>query len=156
MQITASNQVRVGNTSVSSIGGQVGWTTFSDERIKTAIKEDIVGLDFIMRLRPVSYIYDYARFFQLTSGKPFAGNAGDNPNSNIRFSGFIAQEVEAAAKVVQYDFSGIDKPVNANTPYGIRYAEMVVPLVKAMQEMKQLIDNQQLEIEALKQLLKSK
>jgi trimeric autotransporter adhesin len=152
--ITASNQVRVGNTSVNSIGGQVGWTTFSDERVKKDIREDIHGLDFIMRLRPVSYNYDYNGLYKLQTGIAKTGMEIDNPNAGIRFSGFLAQEVEQAAVAAQYNFSGVDKPVNDNTPYGIRYAEMVVPLVKAMQEMKLLIDRQQAEIEALKKQLK--
>jgi trimeric autotransporter adhesin len=152
--ITASNQVRVGNTSVNSIGGQVGWTTFSDERVKKDIREDIHGLDFIMRLRPVSYNYDPNSLYRLQTGIAKTGMEIDNPNTGVRFSGFLAQEVEQAAIDAQYNFSGVDKPVNANTPYGIRYAEMVVPLVKAMQEMKLLIDKQQAEIEALKKLIK--
>jgi trimeric autotransporter adhesin len=152
--ITASNQVRVGNTSVNSIGGQVGWTTFSDERIKKDIREDIHGLDFIMRLRPVSYNYDYNGLYKLQTGIAKTGLDTDNPNAGTRFSGFLAQEVEQAAIAAQYNFSGVDKPANANTPYGIRYAEMVVPLVKAMQEMKLLLDKQQAEIEALKKQIK--
>ncbi len=152
--ITASNQVRVGNTSVNSIGGQVGWTTFSDERVKKDIREDIHGLDFIMRLRPVTYHYDYNGLYKLQTGIAKTGIDTDNPNAGTRFSGFLAQEVEQAAIAAQYNFSGVDKPANENTPYGIRYAEMVVPLVKAMQEMKQLIDKQQAEIEALKKLIK--
>ena len=52
---TASNQVRIGNTSVTSIGGQVEWTAFSDGRFKKDIKEDVSGLEFIKELRPVSY-----------------------------------------------------------------------------------------------------
>jgi trimeric autotransporter adhesin len=152
--ITASNQVRVGNTSVNSIGGQVGWTTFSDERIKKDIREDVRGLDFIMRLRPVSYFYDANGLYKLQTNVEKTGLDIDNPNTGTRFSGFLAQEVEQAAIAAQYNFSGVDKPANANTPYGIRYAEMVVPLVKAMQEMKQLLDKQQAEIEALKKQLK--
>jgi trimeric autotransporter adhesin len=152
--ITASNQVRVGNTSVNSIGGQVGWTTFSDERIKKDIREDVHGLDFIMRLRPVSYNYDYNGLYRLQTGIAKTGLDTDNPDAGTRFSGFLAQEVEQAAIAAQYNFSGVDKPANANTPYGIRYAEMVVPLVKAMQEMKLLLDKQQAEIEALKKQLK--
>ncbi len=152
--ITASNQVRVGNTSVNSIGGQVGWTTFSDVRIKKDIKEDIPGLGFIMRLRPVSYFYDSEALYQLQTGIKRAPEAGNTDNAT-RFSGFIAQEVEQAAVAAQYAFSGVDKPANDHTPYGLRYAEMVVPLVKAMQEMKQLIDRQQQEIESLKTAVKT-
>lgn len=43
--ITASNQVRIGNSSVSSIGGQVGWTTLSDARFKRNIKENVPVLN---------------------------------------------------------------------------------------------------------------
>jgi hypothetical protein len=57
-------------------------------------------------------------------------------------SGFIAQEVEAAALAVGYDFHGVDKPKNENSHYGLRYAEFVVPLVKAVQEQQEVIDAQ--------------
>ena len=57
-------------------------------------------------------------------------------------SGFIAQEVENAAKEVGFDFSGVDKPKNENDRYGLRYAEFVVPLVKAMQEQQKIIEDQ--------------
>ena len=60
-------------------------------------------------------------------------------NAQTIFSGFIAQEVENAAKATGYDFSGIDKPKNENDIYGLRYAEFVVPLVKAVQEQQQMI-----------------
>ena len=58
-------------------------------------------------------------------------------------SGFIAQEVEKAAQDLGYDFSGVDKPQNDKDSYGLRYAEFVVPLVKAVQEQQAMI--QQLE-----------
>lgn len=149
--ITASNQVRVGNTSVNSIGGQVGWTTFSDERVKKNIREDVAGLNFIMLLKPVTYNYDEEKLIQLQTGKFTTPVPAGNPNTGIRFSGFLAQQVASAAQSVNFDFSGIDKPANPNTPYGIRYAEMVVPLVKAIQELKIIIDRQQQEIQQLKE-----
>ena len=36
----------------------------------------------------------------------------------IDYSGFIAQEVEASAQSIGYDFSGVDKPKNENDFYG--------------------------------------
>ena len=147
VEITANNQVRIGNTNVSSIGGQVGWTTFSDARIKKNIREDVPGLSFIEQLKPVTYNYDLQSMKRIQDGKGLTDNSGFE---NIRFTGLLAQEVEAAAKKIGYDFSGIDKPANPQTPYGIRYAELVVPMIKAMQEMKALIDKQQKEIDELK------
>jgi len=51
------------------------------------------------------------------------------------YTGFVAQEVEQAAKELNYEFSGVDAPKNENDVYGLRYAEFVVPLVKAVQEL---------------------
>jgi hypothetical protein len=40
--------------------------------------------------------------------------------------------VEKAAKELNYDFSGVDVPKNDRGIYGLRYADFVVPVVKAM------------------------
>jgi TolA-binding protein len=64
-------------------------------------------------------------------------------------SGFIAQEVEAAALSIGYDFHGVDKPQNDTSHYGLRYADFVVPLVKAVQEQQKQIENYELRIENL-------
>lgn len=66
------------------------------------------------------------------------------------YTGFVAQDVEKAAKEVGYDFSGVETPPNDCTPYSIRYAEFVVPLVKGMQEQQGMIENQNKIIELLK------
>jgi hypothetical protein len=54
-----------------------------------------------------------------------------------KHTGFVAQEVEEAANQLNYDFGGVDKPKNDKDFYGLRYAEFVVPLVKAVQELNQ-------------------
>ena len=66
--------------------------------------------------------------------------------AKVKYTGFVAQEVEQAAKKLGYDFSGVDVPKSKDGMYGLRYAEFVVPLVKAVQE-------QQKEIEELKELV---
>ena len=60
---------------------------------------------------------------------------GRNEKEQIIYTGFIAQDVETAAKEIGYDFSAVDKPQNESSLYGLRYAEFVVPLVKAVQEL---------------------
>ena len=45
--VGASNHVHIGNSSVTSIGGQVGWSTLSDARIKNNIHQNVPGLAFI-------------------------------------------------------------------------------------------------------------
>jgi hypothetical protein len=154
--ITSSNQVRIGNSSVTSIGGYTNWTNISDGRFKKNITENISGLDFIRRLRPVSYTLDvrginiYLRPNQKEDDKDGIIEKGISEKEKIIYSGFIAQEVEQAAKQVGYDFSGVDAPKNDKDLYGLRYAEFVVPLVKAVQEQQQQIEELKKEIALLR------
>jgi trimeric autotransporter adhesin len=67
----------------------------------------------------------------------------------ILLTGFVAQEVEQAAAATGFDFSGVDKPKNDSGLYALRYAEFVVPLVKAMQEQQQLITDLQKKVQSL-------
>jgi hypothetical protein len=55
----------------------------------------------------------------------------------------VAQEVEEAAKKINYEFSGVDAPKSKDGIYGLRYAEFIVPLVKSVQELGK--KNQELE-----------
>lgn len=150
--VTGFNRVQIGNNNVTSIGGQVGWTTFSDGRFKKNINENIPGLDFILKLRPVSYTTDITalkQFIGVEEIKKIKESRGEtfeiakaDYQETIHYSGFIAQEVETVAKQLGFSFSGIDIPTNDKSPYGIRYAEFVVPLVKAVQEQQKIIEEQ--------------
>jgi len=59
---------------------------------------------------------------------------------------FICMKVIAIAVLLlffqpvfsQYDFSGVDVPKNDKDLYGLRYADFVVPLVKAVQELSKM------------------
>jgi hypothetical protein len=140
---TASNQVWLGNTDVTSIGGQVGWTIFSDGRYKKNIKENVSGLAFIKSLRPITYTVDTKslREYLIRDIKKADANKllpDDNiteESGKIIYNGFIAQEVEEAAKKLGFEFSGVDKPKTKDGLYGLRYDNFVVPLVKAVQEL---------------------
>lgn len=145
--INQSNAVHLGNTAVTSIGGWVGWSTFSDLRTKMNITEEVVGLPFILKLRPVTYHYDVEVINKKLGIMPDKNPATEKMNqvaftrkSAITYSGFIAQEVEAAATVNNYSFSGIEKPQNGEGYYSLRYESFVVPLVKAVQEQQSQIN----------------
>ncbi len=145
--VDASDKVRIGNTSVSSIGGQVSWTSFSDARIKDNVQENIPGLEFINELRPVTFHYNVNKEDALLGINDTIQADGKFDIEQMQFSGFLAQEVEAAANKIDYDFSGVDKSGNI---MGLRYAEFVVPLVKAVQELDERNNELQSENEALK------
>ena len=152
--ITASNQIRLGNNSVSSIGGYTNWTNVSDARFKKDVRENVVGLPFIMKLRPVTYRLDMDAIakFNKTPDSLRLPEAEKQKAAELQ-TGFIAQEVEQAARSVGYDFHGVDKPKNENDYYGLRYAEFVVPLVKAAQEQQKMLEKKQKEIDKLKQTI---
>lgn len=141
---SASNQVRIGNSEVTSIGGFADWTNVSDGRFKQNVSENVIGLDFIKALRPVTYTMDlhaiddwWAENYSLRdSSLAVLGYEGEK----IVHTGFVAQEVEATAKALGYEFSGVDAPKNEKDFYGLRYSTFVVPLVKAVQEQQVQID----------------
>ncbi len=64
-------------------------------------------------------------------------------STNIRHSGFIAQEVEKAAIASGYDFDGLYLPEQGKDYYSLSYSQFVVPLIKGMQEQQALIEGQQ-------------
>jgi trimeric autotransporter adhesin len=148
VNISASSQARIGNATVTSIGGFANWTNVSDKRFKKDINYNSVpGLDFIKKLQPVTYHLDM-NAIALWQKKPNSLRFVENERikENQLQTGFIAQEVEIAARELGFEFSGVDAPKNKDDFYGLRYAEFVVPLVKSVQE-------QQDQIEELKKQL---
>lgn len=156
--VNAGSKVRIGNSTVTVIEGQVAYTWPSDGRFKENITEEVKGLAFIKLLRPVVYNFNTKKFEEFLTknmsaeqkqlhleGKDFA------PSTAVRQSGFIAQEVEQAAKKSDYNFNGIHVPENDNDNYSLAYAEFVVPLVKGMQEQQKMIEDQKMMIEKLQQ-----
>lgn len=130
--LAPNHEVFFGNAATTTIGSSVNWTATSDGRFKKNIQENIPGLAFINALRPVSYQFDAEKLAEFIGGKT---NDFSEKETTI-YSGFIAQEVEAAAQYIGYDFSGVKIPQNPESQiYGLRYAAFTVPLVKAVQEL---------------------
>jgi hypothetical protein len=161
-RVDASNKVRIGNTAVKSIGGQVGWTTFSDGRYKRDIKENVPGLAFINILHPITYTVNVKgldEYYNKGAKQPEESidekakaliDKASEDAGKIVHTGFVAQEVEAAAKKLNYDFGGVDKPQNTDGLYGLRYEEFIMPLVKAVQELSAKNEDLQKQIDELK------
>jgi hypothetical protein len=154
--VTASNMVRIGNSSVTVIQGQVPFTTPSDGRFKFNVREEVKGLDFILKLRPVTYQFNTKKeedFIKgvMNEGAPVVYNEA----MMVRRTGFIAQEVEKAAKMTGYDFDGLRVPKTDKEYYSLSYASFVVPLVKAVQEQQGMIDELRQEIKELRQSIEA-
>ncbi len=150
-----SNTIEIGNSSITWIGGQVNWNTYSDESIKDDIQANVPGLSFIKKLRPVSYRLNIHRQNKICGIEDTVQFEGRYAIENKIQTGFLAQEVERAAKEINYDFSGVSAPKGNAKLYSLAYAEFVVPLVKAVQEQQTIIEKQQQQIDALMQDMKT-
>ncbi|WP_170826816.1 tail fiber domain-containing protein [Flavobacterium caeni] len=157
---SASNMVELGNASVTAIRAQVtGITAYSDRRIKNNIQENVPGLSFIGKLRPVTYNLDLHKqnemLYRGDKDKEDFDWEGKYDIEKIKQTGFIAQEVAQAAQEINYDFNGVDVPKNAENLYSVNYTSFVVPLVKAVQEQQQIIEGQNEKISDLEARLKA-
>ncbi len=133
---TGSNQVRIGNTAVTSVSAQVAFTTTSDQRWKSNIQKSNLGLEFIKQLNPVFYT---RKDVTINDGKTTILETTSNPTTEY---GFIAQELETTLNKFDASNNGIISKDDAGM-YGVRYNDLIAPMVKAIQE-------QQAQIELLK------
>ncbi|MGB8195274.1 MAG: tail fiber domain-containing protein [Chitinophagaceae bacterium] len=99
----ASNKVRIGNSAVTVIEGQVPFTTPSDGRFKFQVQDDVKGLDFILQLHPVTYQFDAKRFDEHLYP--------ENKNQEIGFD--ISKDPSKRLLSVQTKFFSKEKAPNA-------------------------------------------
>lgn len=158
--VNAGTKVRIGSTDMTVIEGQVDWSYPSDSRFKCNVRDEVKGLDFIMKLHPVVYNFDTRKYTEfLTQNMPdslrneYLNNSDFTASTAIRHSGFVAQEVEAAAVEVGYDFDGVHTPATPVDNYSVSPGQFVVPLVKAMQEQQAMIEElQKINVELLQRV----
>lgn len=151
-----SNTIEIGNTSITWIGGQVIWSTYSDARIKENINENVPGLSFINQLRPVTYNLNIRKQHDICGIADTSTWEGKYDIEKVTQSGFLAQDVEKAASATNYNFSGVTVPHGNSKLYSLQYSSFVVPLVKAVQELsaenlklKKQNEESQIQIDAL-------
>ncbi|MCA8941996.1 MAG: tail fiber domain-containing protein [Planctomycetes bacterium] len=148
----SGNEVVIGNDSTTSIGGSVNWTALSDGRVKVDVARDVPGLDFVRALRPVTYVLDTERAYELRGAE--VPDSLERAAPTRRYTGFIAQEVLAAARESGFGFSGVALPAGHGGRYGLRYAEFVAPLVATVQELDVRVARQQVLIRRQAELLR--
>ncbi|MEO8146414.1 MAG: T9SS type A sorting domain-containing protein [Bacteroidia bacterium] len=162
---TNVSQARFGNSSTTSYGGYADWTDISDGRYKSGIQENVPGLTFINKLKPITYHLEAGKLDaflhkntppenQLSGAAKSIHEKALKEKEQITYTGFIAQDVEAAAKELDFDFSGVDAAKNENDVYGLRYAKFTVPLVKAVQELSAKNEKLEQQVAALESLIR--
>jgi hypothetical protein len=121
----------------------------SDYRIKKDIQNSALGLDFINRLRPVSYKYKVGNKTPIRDNngayvKDEDGNVLYEERAGIRTHwGLIAQEVKEAvdASGVE-DFAGWvkDDMSDPDSMQSLAYDQFISPIIKALQEISTRLD----------------
>ena len=155
----AANSVRLGNTNIGTIEGEVAFAATSDARTKANVEDLALGLDFINALRPVSFTrvhpaeypaeildkrykqgrkvededgnvsFESTESFDVETGQPIK----DAFDETTRSDGLIAQEVQAACDSLGVQFNGINE--TSQGKLGLQYGLLVAPLIKAVQEL---------------------
>lgn len=142
-------KIRLGSTTVPVCEYNGSQEVTSDARVKDNVREDVQGLPFIMKLRPLIYDMRADKMEEfLRAGLTPEGRAAHDKASPVhstvfaRQTGFIAQEVEKACEETGFDFGGLRKPSSDKDNYALAYDQFVVPLTKAAQEQQASITGQ--------------
>jgi len=133
------NAIDLGTSSVrfDDIFATNGTIQTSDQQEKNTITDSDLGLDFVKRLAPKSYIF--------------------NGKTRTHY-GLIAQDVETVLTDIGKtgtDFAGFiksdisEEQDGSSYRYGLRYTEFVAPLIKAIKEQQTIIEDLQARITAL-------
>ena len=131
----------------------------SDREAKENVKETNLGLDFILALKPVSWkwknepskpverikykkVYDEKGNFKTLEPETVIDVIPEKKYKRLHH-GFINQDIEDLLKekgIDTNDFSGFIKDKETNER-ALRYESFIAPMVKAIQELKQEIDD---------------
>jgi hypothetical protein len=132
-KVNSSDKIRLGNTSVTVIEGQVAYSFTSDARDKKDIELLDAGLNFINVLKPVRFIW----------------NARNDGIKDIQEVGFIAQDLLQAQKD-----TGITIPrlVHDEDPehLSITSSSIIPILVKSVQELSAKVNTLEAELNQIK------
>lgn len=150
--VTGSNQVQLGNAATTTYAyGAV--QDRSDARDKADVRDTTLGLDFISKLRPVDFKWDYRddykSIYELAEmsadeqAQFWANPNKDGSRKRSRYHhGLIAQEVKSTLDELGIDFGGYQHHSisGGKDVMTIGYNELIAPLIKAVQELKARVE----------------
>lgn len=128
----------------------------SDRNEKNTITDTDLGLDFINRLSPKSYIFNGGtRTHYGLIAQDVEDVLGDISKPTSEFAGFIKNQKyrQVGEEVTEEDGIITSEPtqeaVEGEHTYGLRYSEFISPMIKAIQELKAENDSLKTRIETL-------
>lgn len=152
--ISGNSQVQLGNSTTTTYAyGTV--QTRSDARDKADIKDTELGLNFIEKLKPRDFRFDYRDDYKEVVTNPetlettiFYLDKDGSKKRNRYHHGLIAQEVKAVMDELNIDFGGYqDHKVNDGADrLTIGYDELISPMIRAIQQLNEKVKNLELQI----------
>jgi hypothetical protein len=131
---SVSNEITLGNSSIATLRCQVTTiTALSDARDKKNVQDIPLGVSFIQRLHPVSFVW----------------NTRDGGKVDVPEFGFIAQELQQAQRDHGVTLPGLVYDVNPER-LEASPGTLIPVLVKAVQELQAQIDALKQELATLK------
>ena len=119
--------------------------TTSDNRVKNNIEDSPLGLDFINKLRPVSFKYNLGKSLAIRNENNEIISVEECPGIRTHY-GFIAQEVKLALDEItnnsSTDFAAwkMDDVSDPESQQALDYIEFIAPMTKAIQELSARLD----------------
>jgi hypothetical protein len=115
------------------------WTDVSDCRDKTNVQPiNNLGLNFIRKLNPVKYKWDLRQKYEDKCGYEYGIKDGTLKQDQINY-GFLAQEIEFAAKSLGENFDAVTHDTFIDQ-YSLNYLNLLASLTKALQEINNDLD----------------
>jgi hypothetical protein len=116
-----------------------GWTDVSDYRDKTNHQPlNNLGLNFLRKLNPVKYKWDLRQKYEDKCGYEYGIKDGTLKQDDTNY-GFLAQEVEFAAKSLGENFDAVTHDTFIDQ-YSLNYLNLIATLTKALQEINDDLD----------------
>ena len=110
-----------------------GFDSSSDLKLKDFIRPLDYGLSYILKLSPVTYYWK-----------------DSFSEDDTRQIGLIAQDIEKVNSEMQIENQIVSKAISDEDSMSVEYSKLVVPLIKAVQELNEEIEKLKAEIEELK------
>ena len=111
----------------------------SDARDKADIKPEPLGLNFIEKLKPVQYKWNYREDYNVQNED---GTISQLPNDGSKkrsreHNGFLAQDIQDTMTELNIDFAGLKHgAVGGGTDvFNLDYNEFIAPMIKAIQQL---------------------
>ncbi len=143
LAVYVSNTIKIGNAQTSSIVGPQNYI-ISDARFKDKVSKMQNGLNFILKLKPVTYNFDYLTYAKFNQESNLDSILLVNKSKQTEL-GLIAQEVEDVSLNNNFSYSNyLHTPENEHDSYSLSYSMFVVPLIKAVKEQDYTIKSLQL------------